>query len=140
MGWLDILPSSERARVRKRLRSPEVYEKLREKVKGPEELAEEMEQNESVAELKFALETEPVVHEVLRQEIEKSLNEEGIEQLLDVSSATPAGLDAISDGNFDVRIVLDDAGDSEQMVLHPEGNVKEKIPLKMSFSERFIGA
>jgi hypothetical protein len=137
MSWLDILPSSERAKIRKRMRSPAAYEKMRQSVKGPEDLEREMEKNASMAELKFALETEPVVHEVLRQEIERILKEEGIEKVLEIHAASRTGIDAINDGNFDVRIVLDDTGNGEQMVLHPEGNVQEKIPLKPAFSEKF---
>lgn len=136
MSWLDLLPSSEKSKVRKKLRSPETYEKLREKVKGPEALEQEMEKNEAMAELKFALETEPAVQEKLQQQIEHDVKEEGIENLVDIATASPDALQAIEAGNF--TIAVESTDEQEQIVLYPEGNVQEKLPLQTHFSDRFL--
>lgn len=136
MSWLDHLPSSERAKIRKKMRSPAAYEKLREVVKGPEDLAEEMEKNESVAELQFALETEPRVQEKLQQYIGQAIKETGIENVVETANASRASLQSISAGNFTVAI--ESSPSTEAMVLQPEGNVAEKIPVKTAFSDRYI--
>jgi len=136
MSWLDILPSSERAKIRQRLRSPEAYERLREKVKGPEDLKEEMESNSVLAELKLALEMEPVVHEALRQKIDADIKEKGISKVLDVKNISPESKAAVEDGNFDVRVAAGKSSDA--LVVHPEGNVAEKIPIKPSYSEQYL--
>ena len=121
------------------MRSPAEYEKLREKVKGPEELAEEMDRNEALAEAKFALETEPRIQEALRQEIEQDLSEQGLDMLLesagDLSPDLKAALEA---GNFSVTIESMDDG-HDQVALSPEGNISEKIPLKPVFTEKYTG-
>lgn len=120
------------------MRSPAAYERLREKVKGPEDLAEEMKVNEALAEFKFALETEPAVQEDLRRQLEQEIKAGGIESLLETSEASPAALKAAEVGNFTVAVEADSA--SEQVVIYPEGNVSEKIPLKKSVSDRFSGS
>ena len=137
MSWFDRLPSHEKERLRKRLRSPEEYERLRERVKGPEDLEREMKKNELLAEVKFALETEPQIQEELRKEIEKDLRERGAEQILEVRNLTSQAQDALASGAFAVRIDVNPSSGSEQIVLLPEGNVAEKIPLQKSVSEQY---
>lgn len=137
MSWLDILPSSERAKIRQRLRSPEAYERLRRNVKGPEDLKQDMEKNESVAELKFALEMEPVMHEALRQKVDADIKEKGIRKVLDMKGVSPESQAAVEDGNFDVRVHAVSKS-SDALVVHPEGNVAEKIPIKPSYSEQYL--
>ncbi|KKW37263.1 hypothetical protein A2454_04095 [Candidatus Peribacteria bacterium RIFOXYC2_FULL_55_14] len=137
MDWFDRLPSREKERLRKRLRSPGEYERLRERVKGPEDLEREMEKNELLAELKFALETEPKIQEELRKEIEKDLREQGAEQILEAGNLTPKVQDALASGAFTVGIDVNPSSGNEQIVLQPEGNVAEKIPLQKSVSEQY---
>lgn len=132
-----MLPSHERARIRKRIRSPEMMAKIRENVVGPEEVREEMEQNEAMAELRFQLETEIVVHEALRQTIDKNMKEAGIEEVLDVINPSESLQAILDDGNFDVRVESSDDS-SDQLVIHPEGNVSEKIAIKPSYSEQYV--
>jgi len=120
-SWLDILPSSERAKIRQKLRSPEEYERLREKVKGPEDLEREMKWNEAMAELSFAIETEPTIKEALKNQIEKDLREEGVEV-----------------GDFDILVEENPETNQDQLMMVPEGNVGEKIPVKKSLSEQYV--
>jgi|TARA_Y100000310_G_C20422691_1_gene687429 hypothetical protein len=122
------------------MRSPAEYERLRERVKGPEDLEREMEQNELLAELKFALETEPHVQEELRKEIEKDLGEQGIEQMLESDDISPEAEQALASGSFEVGIDTNPDTGHDQIVLQPEGNVSEKIALQKSVGEQYIAA
>ena len=137
-SWLDLIPSSERARIRKRLRSPEVYAESREKVKSPEEIGEEMAENERLAELRFAMETEPGVREALKTRIENDLKEMGAEAVLESLSLPPETSAAIEAGEFSVRIEAPSEQEPDQIVLSPEGNVAEKIPVKKSLGNAYV--
>lgn len=134
--WLDHLPSQERAKIRQRLRSPAAYEKLREKVKGPEDLEREMEQNEVMAELKFALETEPVVKDALKTQLEQDIAEQGVEALF--GEVPPDAQFALEQGNFDIVIQAPDESSHDQLIVIPEGNVTEKLPVTTAFSEQYV--
>ena len=138
MSWLDILPSSERAKIRARMRSPEEYERLREKVKGPEQLKEEMNRNEHLAELSFALETEPQLKEALKKQIEDDLREQGAEAVLDVPDQTSDRAIAMLKEGFDIRIDAHPNKATDQICIVPEGNVQEKIPVRGSLSEQYV--
>lgn len=140
MNWIDRLPSNERRKLRKRMRSPEEYERLRERVKGPEDLEREMEKNEALAELKFAMETEPQVKERLKEAIERDLREHGPESIVEGADLSPGMLEALDSGAFDVRVDTDKDSGQEHMVLLPEGNVAEKIPLQQNVTERYSAA
>ncbi len=138
-SWLDILPSTERAKIRKRLRSPAEYERLREKVKGPEDLEREMKWNEAMAELSFTLETEPKVKEALRQQVEKDMQEQGIEQALEgASEASPDAKKALEEGRFNLSVEENPETHQDQLAVSPEGTVAEKIPIKKSLSEQYV--
>ncbi len=136
-SWLDMLPSNERAKIRARLRSPQEYQRLREKVKGPEELEREMEHNEGMAELKFAMETEPIVREALAKQVQEDLQGQGLDTVLD-APVSPDQEALISKGNFTVSIEAADDSANDQLVVHPEGNIAEKIPVKPSFTEQYV--
>jgi len=136
MSWFDRLPSNEKRKLRKRMRSPEEYARLRERVKGPEDLEREMAQNLMLADLKFAIDTEPRVKEELQKEIEQDLKEKGLEQMLESADVSPEAQDALTSGSFKVAIETNGTG-NEQMVLQPEGNVAEKIPLKKNVTEQY---
>lgn len=137
MNWFDRLPLHEKNRLRKRMRSPEEYERLRERVKGPEDLEREMAKNELLAELKFALETEPRIQEELRREIEKDVRERGLEQILESSYLSPEVGEVLARGAFEVGIEAHPDTGHEQIVLKPEGNVSENIPLRKTVSEQY---
>lgn len=123
-SWLDLMPSSERQRVREKYKmSAAAYEQLREKVTGPEEMEREMRKNEQLASLKFALETEPTVKEALKKQIEKDLSEDS-EGVLE-SSVSHEVLSSFLEEGFDVSI----DSDSDKMVIHPEGNVTETVAI-----------
>lgn len=119
------------------MRSPEEYERLRERVKGPEDLEREMAQNELLAELKFTLETEPHVQEELRKELEKDLREQGLEQMVEVSGLSPDAKNALEQGKFTVSLQSNAETGHEQVVLQPEGNVSEKVALQQRVSDRY---
>jgi len=122
------------------MRSPEEYERLRERVKGPEDLEREMGQNEMLADLNFALDTEPRVQEELKKEIEKDLKEQGLEQMLESTDVSPEAEAALMSGSFEIGIETNPDTGHEQMVLQPEGNVAEKVTLQKSVTEQYSSA
>ncbi|MBU2213208.1 MAG: hypothetical protein ABIA92_02925 [Patescibacteria group bacterium] len=127
--WLDLLPSHEKQKIRERCRSPEEYERLREKVKGPEDLEREMKVNESFASLSFQLETQPKLRESLKDQIRQDIEEYGIEKVLEVP---------LEAGEFEVLIEENPDTHEDQLVVAPEGNVSESIPIKPQFTEKYL--
>ena len=118
--------------------SAAAYEKLRQKVKGPEELKKEMEWNDVMAQLRFGLETEPQMKEALKKQIEKDIAEQGIEAVLGLSEV-PADLkQQIESGAFEIDVASPSEKAPDQLVLTPEGNVGEKIPMKKSLTESYL--
>lgn len=134
-----MLPSSERQRIREKYKlSAAAYEKLREKVKGPEELKQEMEYNEVMAKLKFDLETMPDMKDALQKQVEKDLAEGGIEAVLEHPDI-PADLkQQLEAGTFDVTIDSPSEDEPDQLVIVPEGNVSEKMSVSSSLSDRYL--
>ena len=136
-SWLNHLPSHEREKIRKRLRSPEEYERLREKVKGPEDLEKEMRKSEQLAELNFAMESEPKVKEALKKQVEKDMKEQGIESILE-SHMSPEAKNAIEQGKFILQVSSHPQTHQDALVAIPEGNVQEKIPVKPQLSDKYV--
>jgi len=136
-SYLDHIPSAEREKIRKRMRSPEAYEKLREKVKGPEDLEREMEKNEKMAEAGFALESDPKVQEAMRKQVEKDVREQGIEEVLEQVPNNADVKKAIERGKFRLTVSAHPSTHHDQMMVVPEGNVQEQIPVKQMFSETY---
>lgn len=140
-SFLDHIPSREREKIRKKMRSPEAYERLREKVKGPEDLEKELDAAEKMAELSFALETEPRMQEKLKATIENDLNEKGIDALVDGHEHLPHGVAAmLLEGKFSVDVSEHPSTHEDTVMLVPEGNIHEKIPLKQNLSNAYAGA
>ena len=137
-SWLDHIPSHERMRLRKRLRSTEAYEKLRERVKGPQDLGRELKRGEAIAELHFGLETEPEFHDALKKQVEKDVREKGIDVLLDDASASPDVRKAIEQGKFVLTVSAHPKTHHDMLTVVPEGTVQEKLPLKQSFNDRYL--
>ena len=125
--WLDRLPTHERTRIRAMM-SESAYERLRECVKGPEDLERELEKNEQLAELKFALETEPTLKQELKERIQDDIKEQGIE----------AVLERPFEGDFNISIESNPETNQDQLVVLPEENVSEKIPITSAFNERYL--
>ncbi len=140
-AFLDHIPSQEREKIRKKMRSPEAYERLRESVKGPEDLEREMDKAEKLAELSFALETEPHMQEKMKKTIEKELQEKGIDALLDLSEDLPHAVSQmLLAGKFSVAVSSHPSTHEDTVVVVPEGNIQEKIPLKQNLSNAYAGA
>ena len=135
--WLDMLPNNEKKRLRKRMRSPEAYQESREKVKSLEEITDEVDQNELMADLQFALETEPRVQEALKQEIEKDLTDVGIENMVE-GAPSSSMIDALSSGSYQLSVRSNESTGSEEMVVTAEGHVSETLPMKKSYSDKYI--
>ena len=135
--WLDMLPNNEKRKLRKRMRSPEAYAESREKVKSLEEISDEVDQNELMADLQFALETEPHVQEALKQEIEKDLIDIGIENMME-GAPSSAMIDALSSGGYKLSVQTNEGTGIEEIVLTAEGNISEKLPMKKSYSDKYI--
>lgn len=136
-SWLDRVPSAEREKIRKRMRSPEAYAELREKVKGPEDLEREMEHNEAMAELRFEMESEPALKEALKKQVEKDMNEKGIEHVLEHQPSADAKA-ALDRGAFKVSVEAHPKTQLDQLVAVPEGNVQEKLPIKLSLCNQYL--
>lgn len=137
MSFLDRLPSHEQEKIRKRLRSPEAYERLRENVKGPEDLKREMEHSERLAELHLSIEGDPAAKERLRARIQEDLREQGMDELLETASLSPEAKQALERGTFDVAVDAHPVTREDALLLLPEGVIQEKIPIKRSFSEQY---
>jgi hypothetical protein len=135
-NFMDHIPSHEREKIRKRMRSPEAYEKLREKVKGPEDLEKEMARSEKLAELNFALESEPKTHEALKKQVEKDIAEQGAEKVLEGKMSADAQK-SFEKGRFIVQVSAHPKTHQDALVAVPEGNVQEKLPIKPSFSDKY---
>ena len=75
------------------------------------------------------METEPEVKERLKAKIREDIAENGIENVLDGN---------LESGDFDVAVGEDEESHQEQIVVLPEGNVAEKIPVKPAFAERYL--
>ena len=135
--YLDHLPSRERERIRKKMRSPEAYEALREKVKGPEDLEREMGRNEQMAELRFTLETEPEAHEMLKNAIETDIREKGAEAVLETIPSDPDAQKALREGRFMLHVSSHPVTHLDQLMVMPEGAVQESLPVKPSFTETY---
>ncbi|GEM_PF-549678 len=138
-SYLDRLPGNEREKIRKRLRSPEAYEALREQVKGPKDLEREMKKSEQLADVHMALEGEPQMRTALKNSLEHDITEQGIEHVLEMTHLSPEARQMIEQGNFDVRVDMHPDTKNDALVVLPEGRVQEKVPVKQSFSERYAG-
>ena len=137
-SYLDHIPAAEREKIRKRMRSAEAYERLREKVKGPEDLEREMERSEKMAELNFEMESNPELKERVKSAIEKDIAEEGIEKILEISGINPDVQMKIEQGKFLLQVSAHPITNEDTLIIVPEGNVQEKIPVKTSFCERYV--
>ncbi|MFA6259120.1 MAG: hypothetical protein WCX29_00745 [Candidatus Peribacteraceae bacterium] len=135
--WLDVLPSRERQKLREmRMRSPAEYAKLRERIKSVEQITEEMQYNEYVAELKFALATEPAVRDALKDRIADDLREQGIEAVMEhVPDAQRA---AVESGRFTVSLESHPQTRRETLAVLPEGDIQETLPIVSALSEKYI--
>ncbi len=136
-SWLDNIPTNERRKLKKMM-SPEAYERLRDKVKGPEDLEKELKRGEQLAELSFELQTDERLREQLRSACEKDVREQGIEAVMDAAHLSPDAKKALEQGRFMLAVSSHPATHDDQLVAVPEGNVQEKIPLKPAFSDRYV--
>ena len=137
-SWLDHIPSREREKIRKRMRSPEAYAALREKVKGPEDLEREMERNEKMAELKFHLESEPTFQDRLRLEVVRDIENQGIEHVIEGHPLDAESTKALERGAFRLTVSSHPKTYEDVLMLLPEGAVQEKIPIRSAVSERYL--
>ena len=139
MTWLDKLPGGEKQKIQERFRmSPAAYEKMRENVKGPEDLEKEQAWNESMAQLKFTLETEPEAKAALIEQIVSDIESGGLESVIENTDLPQEVIDNLREGEFDVIIDATREDAHDQIVLVPEGNVNEKIPISFSLSETYV--
>ena len=92
--------------------------------------------NEALAQLKFALESEPSLKDALKKQIENDLREQGIEAVL---AQVPDDLRTqIEQGQFDITVDAPSENAPDQIVLVPEGNIAEKLPITFSLSESYL--
>lgn len=136
---MDFMPSSpERRKLKKRM-SPAAYEKLRESVKGPEQMERELKKAEQLAELHFALESDEKLQEKAKDILAKAIREQGIEAVVDVENLSPEQKKSLEQGKIKIAVSSYPSTHRDQIVAVPEGKVQEKIPLKQSFSDSYTG-
>ncbi|MFH1444407.1 MAG: hypothetical protein ABIG34_03385 [Candidatus Peregrinibacteria bacterium] len=139
-SWLDRIPTTKRQRLRERFHLSEAeYERLREKVKGPEDLEREMERNELLAELKFAMESEPKLAEALRAQVQEDIQQFGLSSVLRSLHLSMSLKQALEKGDFTLSIQPDQKTNVDQLVVVPEGKVEEAMPISPAFSEQYLG-
>lgn len=136
-SFLDHIPGHERQKLLKRLRSPEEYERLRERVKGPEDLEKELEKMDHLAELHFALESDPKTQESMKKSVEKAM-EQGIENVLEDASVSPEVEKSLEAGKFKLTVSAHPKTHQDQLMIVPEGNVQEKLPVTQQVSEQVM--
>ena len=137
-SFLDHLPSQEREKIRKRLRSLEEYERLRDKVKGPEDLEREMKKSEQMAEANFRLETEPEAAQRLQDRMAKDMKERGAEDVLENADISESVRIALEKGRFNVSVEAHPKTHEDVLVVIPEGNVRDKMPVKPVLNEGYV--
>jgi hypothetical protein len=126
-SWLERLPTHERQRLIERF--TEVDPERRKKfVVGPERMKQMLQENEVMANLKFALETEPKLREALRSQMQEDIAEHGFLAVLGQELK----------GDFDVKVAEHPQTHDDQIVAVPEGNVQESIPLQPTFNEQYL--
>jgi len=119
------------------MRSPEEYERLREKVKGPEDLEKELRRSEQMAEVKFRLETEPETMETLQNRIADDLKERGVEEILD--GDVPLDVQQLLErGDYTVSVESHPQTHEDALVVLPEGNVQDRLPVKPKVAEQYV--
>ena len=137
-SFLDHLPSQEREKIRKRLRSPEEYERLRDKVKGPDDLEREMKKSEQMAEANFRLETEPEAAQRLQDRMAKDMKERGVEGILESPDISESARAALEQGRFNISVEAHPQTHEDTLVVIPEGNVQDKMPVKPVLNEGYV--
>lgn len=138
-SYINSLPSHEQEKIRKRMRSEADYERLRNNVKGPEDLEKELRRSEQLAELQFDLETNPQLSNALKSAVEKDVAEQGIEHVFEgIDRASPEAKMSVEQGKFDMRVDAHPHTKQDTLVALPEGNVQEKLPVKPAFSNRYV--
>jgi hypothetical protein len=136
-SWLDNIPSTEKQKLR-RMMSPEAYERLREKVKGPEDLEREMKRSEQLAELSFEMQTDKATREVIHAHFEKGMKERGIDGVIDSAGVSPEAKKALESGKFKLAVSHHPTTGQDHLVVMAEGNVQEKMPLTTAFSDQIV--
>lgn len=135
-SFLDHLAGPEKQRIIKRLRSPEAYERLRENVKGPEDLERALDHAEKMAELHFALESQEYERERMKSIVEKSVSEQGIENVLEAPrDSSEEAKRAITEGRFHLEVSPHTETHKDTLMIVFEGSVQERVPVKMSLAE-----
>ena len=134
-NFFDHIPSHERERIRKRMRSPEAYEKLRESVKGPEDLEHEMEKMDAMAEMHFALESDSKAQESMKKTVEKAM-EQGMENVLEHPNLSPEAKKSLEAGKFKLTVSSHPKTHQDHVIIVPEGNVQEKIPVTQKMNDQ----
>jgi hypothetical protein len=138
----ELPPSVEKKLQRiKPALSPSKYKELREKVceKGPEFLEEEMKRLENIAEIQFSLESQPGYRESLISTLKDALSSKGIENVLENQAVSEKVHKALLEGKFSVSIEEHPISQQESLVITPEGNISEKLPVSSSALSDIMG-
>lgn len=139
-SYMDHLPSAAREKIRRRMRSEAEYERLRERVKGPEDLEKELGRAEALAEIHFALKSNPEHARELHANVLRDLQDKGSESVLEKGDLPPEIKKALENGKFTLSVESLPQKKEDALVVIPEGTVQEKLPVKPSFTEQYAGA
>ncbi len=136
---LEKLLASPEGRKLKRMMSPEAYERLREKVRqhGPEAIKEEMRRSEKLAELNFKMESEPWVHDSVKEKLQEIFENRDVEEVLE-QAPSAAAKESLKQGKFIVQVSSHPQTHQDALVVIPEGNVQEKLPIKPALSDQYV--
>lgn len=138
-SFLDRLAGPEKQRIIKRLRSPEAYERLRDNVKGPEDLERALDRAEKLAELHFALESDPAAGERMKETVARAMREGGVEAIAEnAADLSEEARVALAEGRFRLAVSPDPETHDDQLVALPEGNVAERVPVSASMTESCV--
>ena len=139
-SFLDSLPSLDRQKIRKRMRSEADYERLREAVKGPEDLERELDRSERMAEVHFALESQPHLQGVLKRDLEHAM-EQGIDALKeDGATVSKELLSALKEGAFHMEIGPHPTEHHDTLLVVSEGNVQEKLAIHPALANQWMSS
>jgi hypothetical protein len=137
-SFLDHLPGHEQRKLRKMM-SAAAYEKLREKVKGPEDLERELQRAERMAELRFEMASRPEFHARLKETVDADVREQGIDEIFEKEHLDADARKAIEQGKFALTVVAHPSTHEDALVAIPEGAVQETLPVRQGVTDRYAG-
>jgi 3-dehydroquinate synthase class II len=89
----------------------------------------------AMAEMHFGLESDPKMQESMKKTVEKAM-EQGIDHVLEDASISPDAKKSLEAGKFKLTVSSHPKTHQDQVMVVPEGNVQEKIPLTQKLNDQ----